>query len=115
MLPDPEIALEGAGILITPEPLDWKGRDGKPRRFQVNAFGFGGSNFVVQVEQAMDEVDTILVSTGREPGFNSDKGEGYPTLQGISFFRTEMDGRNCRMAIVAQSEEKALTVIERSP
>jgi len=23
-----------------------------PRRFQVNAFGFGGSNYVVQVEQA---------------------------------------------------------------
>ena len=114
MHPDPEIDLEGSGLLITPEPLDWKGRDGKPRRFQVNAFGFGGSNFVVQVEQAMDEVDTILVSTGREPGFNSDKGEGSPTLQGISFFRTEMDGCNCRMAVVAQSEEKALTVIEKS-
>ena len=37
-----------------------------------------------------------------------------PTLQGVSFFRTEMDGRNCRMAVVAQSEEEALTVIERS-
>jgi malonyl CoA-acyl carrier protein transacylase len=114
MHPDPEIDLDGSGLLIAPEPLDWKGRDGQPRRLQVNAFGFGGSNYVVQVEQAMDEVDTILVSPGREPGFNSDKGEGSPTLQGISFFRTEMDGRNCRMAVVAQSEEEALTVIERS-
>ena len=112
--PDPEIDLEGSGLLIAPEPLDWKGRDGQPRRLQVNAFGFGGSNYVVQVEQAMDEVDTILVSPGREPGLDGEKGGGPPTLQGVSFFRTEMDGRNCRMAVVAQSEEEALTVIERS-
>ena len=112
--PDPEIGLEGSGLLIAPEPLDWKGRDGQPRRLQVNAFGFGGSNYVVQVEQAMDEADTILVSPGREPGLAREKGGGPPTLQGVSFFRTEMDGRNCRMAVVAQSEEEALTVIERS-
>ncbi len=65
--PDPEIGLEGSGLLIAPEPLDWKCRDGQPRRFQVNAFGFGGSNYVVQVEQAMDEADTILVSPGMNP------------------------------------------------
>ena len=112
--PDPEIDLEGSGLLIAPEPLDWKGRAGEPRRLQVNAFGFGGSNYVVQVEQAMDEADTILVSPGREPGLDREKGGGSPTLQGVSFFRTEMDGRNCRMAVVAQSEEEALTVIERS-
>ena len=118
--PDPEIDLEGSGLLIAPEPLDWKCRNGQPRRFQVNAFGFGGSNYVVQVEQAMDEVDTVLVSPerengfGREPGLDREKGGGSSTLQGVSFFRTEIDGRNCRMAVVAQSEEEALTVIERS-
>ena len=112
--PDPEIGLDGSGLLIAPEPLDWKGRGSQPSRLQVNAFGFGGSNFVVQVEQAMGEVDTILVSPGREPGLDREKVGGSPTLQGVSFFRTEMDGRNCRMAVVAQSEEEALTVIERS-
>jgi malonyl CoA-acyl carrier protein transacylase len=60
--PDPEIGLNGSGLLITPEPLDWKKGAGDPRRLQVNAFGFGGSNFVVQVEQARDEADTIMVS-----------------------------------------------------
>ena len=114
MHPDPEIDLEGSGLFITPEPLDWKCRAGEPRRLQVNAFGFGGSNYVVQMEQAMDEADTILVSPGREPGLDRGKGGGSPTLQGVSFFRTEMDGRNCRMAVVAQSEEEALAVIERS-
>ena len=115
MHPDPEIDLEGSGLLIAPQPLDWKGMNGQPRRLQVNAFGFGGSNYVVQVEQAMDEADTILVSPDREPGLDREKeGGSSPPLQGVSFFRTEMDGRKCRMAIVAQSEEEALTVIERS-
>ena len=112
--PDPEMGLEGSGLLIAPEPLDWKRRDGQPRRLQVNAFGFGGSNYVVQMEQALDEVDTILVSPDRAARLAGETGDGPPALQGVSFFRTEMDGRNCRMAVVAQSEEEALTVIERS-
>ena len=56
----------------------------------------------------MDEADTILVAPSREQGL------GSPALQGVSFFRTEMDGRNWRMAVVAESEAEALTVIERS-
>jgi malonyl CoA-acyl carrier protein transacylase len=60
--PDPEINLEKSGLIISPSPLDWKSRTGRPRRIEVNAFGFGGSNYVVQVEQAMDEVDTVMVS-----------------------------------------------------
>ena len=62
----------------------------------------------------MDEVDTILVSPGREPGLAGEKGGGTPTPQGVSFFRTKVGSRNYRMAVVAQSEEEALTVIERS-
>jgi malonyl CoA-acyl carrier protein transacylase len=112
--PDPEIDLEGSGLFIAPKPLDWECRAGRLRRLQVNAFGFGGSNYVVQLEQAMDEVDTILVSPDREPGLDREKGGGSPTLQSVSFFRTEIDGQNCRLAVVAPSEEEALTVIERS-
>ena len=88
--PDPDMGLEGSGFLIAREPFDWKCRAGEPRRFQVNAFGFGGSNYVVQVEQAMDEADTILVSPGREPGLDREKEGGPPLLPGVSFFRTEM-------------------------
>ena len=111
--PDPEIDLEGSGLIIATEPLKWESRNGRPRRLQVNAFGFGGSNYVVQVEQAMDAADTILVAPGGDTGFAGEKG-GPAALQGVSFFRTEMDGRNCRMAVVAPSEEEALTVIEKS-
>jgi len=112
--PDPEMGLDGSSLHIASEPFDWKCRDGRPRRFQVNAFGFGGSNYVVHVEQAMDEADTVFVSTGRKTGPAGENREGLPALQGISFFRTEMGGRTWRLAAVAQSEEEAITLIERS-
>jgi malonyl CoA-acyl carrier protein transacylase len=112
--PDPEIDLDGSGLLITPEPLDWKCRNGKPGRLQVNAFGFGGFNYVVQVEQALDEMDTVLVSPDREPGPDRKSGSGPSGLQGVSFFRTMINGQNCRMAVVAPSEAEALTVIAKS-
>ena len=114
MHPDPEIGLEGSGLLIAREPFDWKGRNSLPRRLQVNAFGFGGSNYVVQMEQALDEVATIMVCPNRASSLAGEKGSCPPAIQGISFFRTEIDSRNCRMAVVAQSEEEALAVIERS-
>jgi len=56
----------------------------------------------------MDGADTVLAAPSREPGF------GAPAPQGVSFFKTEMDGHNWRMAVVAASEAEALTVIERS-
>ncbi len=56
----------------------------------------------------MDAADTILVAPSREQGL------GSPALQGVSFFKTEMDGHNWRMAVVAASEAEALTVIEKS-
>jgi len=112
--PDPEMGLAGSGLLIAPEPLDWKRRGSQPRRFQVNAFGFGGSNYVVQVEQAMDNADTILVCPDRTSHLAVEKVDNPPAIQDLVFLRTEMDGHNCRMAVVAQSEKEALTLIESS-
>ena len=112
--PDQQMGLEGSGFLIAPEPIDWKCAAGEPRRLQVNAFGFGGSNYVVQVEQSLDDVDAIMVCPDRAPSLVVEKGDVPPAIQGISFFRTEMDGRNFRMAVVAQSDQEALMVIERS-
>jgi len=139
--PDPEIGLEGSGLFIATEPLDWKCKEGRTRRIQVNAFGFGGSNYVVQLEQSLDEAATILVSPGGVPTIarekdkdTSDSGFRIPELpdvkvpsdfsgetvdrfaeiEGISLFRTRMDGRNYRMAVVAESKDEARSVIERS-
>jgi malonyl CoA-acyl carrier protein transacylase len=63
--PDPAMGLEGSGLLVAPEPLDWQAKGGGPRRFQVNAFGFGGSNYVMQVEQDRSEAATLLVAPNR--------------------------------------------------
>jgi malonyl CoA-acyl carrier protein transacylase len=112
--PDPEMGLEGSGLLVPPEPFDWKTGAGEPRRLQVNAFGFGGSNYVVQMEEAMDEAAAIMVSPDRAACLAGEKGGGPVVIQGVSFFRTEMDGRYCRMAVVAQSAEEALIAIEKS-
>jgi len=163
--PDPAMGLEGSGFLIAPEPLDWKERNGDPRRFQVNAFGFGGSNYVVQVEQDRGEQTAVLVSPDRMPGSAaapgascaraqanltpapptaetltipslspagsnspSPQGEGLAAVAlakagrgegeaatfedvGVSFLRTEVNGRAYRLAVVAPSDAEALAVI----
>ncbi|HSL99784.1 MAG TPA: SDR family NAD(P)-dependent oxidoreductase, partial [Candidatus Limnocylindria bacterium] len=56
----------------------------------------------------------ILVSTGREERPALETADGPAALQGVSFFRTEVAGRTCRMAVVTPSAEETLTVIERS-
>jgi len=113
--PDPEMELEGSGFHIPSEPLDWNCKANQPRRLQVNAFGFGGSNYVVQVEQAMDEVDTIMVSPDSAQVQSLKSVAPSPAILGISFFRTELEGRSYRMAVVAPSEADALKIIEKSP
>ncbi|WP_306549732.1 SDR family NAD(P)-dependent oxidoreductase [Desulfobulbus sp.] len=128
--PDPAIDLKGSNLFIAPEPLDWKSVAGRLRRLQVNAFGFGGSNYVVQLEQSREEAGAVLVSPGSTPGFVRDtvgavnlpvagnvsgaaRG-GPPEPEGVSFFRAKMDGRHARLAVVAESEQEALTLIETS-
>ncbi|MFO7714683.1 acyltransferase domain-containing protein, partial [Desulfosarcina sp.] len=112
--PDPEIDLAGSGFVISPEPLDWQRTAGAPRRLEVNAFGFGGANFVVQVEQAMDAVDTVLVSPDREPADHTGTRRDLSTPRGVAFLRTEMDGLDCRLAVVGRSAEEALTLVRNS-
>jgi malonyl CoA-acyl carrier protein transacylase len=108
--PDPEMGLDASGLFVSPQPLDWKRRNGQPRRFQVNAFGFGGSNYVVQLEEALNGEDIVLGWPGEEAQTQNDPS----AIQSISFFRTQVDGGNCRLAVVAPSEEEALAVIEKS-
>jgi len=130
---DPAMDLKRSGLLIAPEPLDWASQTNRLRRLQVNAFGFGGSNYVVQLEQPMDEAGTVLVLPDRVPGPVRNQAEATadspaepdanaageerdnsPELEGVAFFRSKMDGRNSRMAVVAPSEQEALAIIARS-
>ena len=119
--PDPAMGLEGSGLLVAAEPLDWKAQSGGPRRFQVNAFGFGGSNYVMQVEQDGAEAATLLVSPDWVLGLAPVQGASAPAqasmapaVPGVSFFRTGIAGRHFRMAVLAPSEAEALTAIQGS-
>jgi malonyl CoA-acyl carrier protein transacylase len=129
--PDPAMDLKGTGLLIAPEPLDWGGEAGRLRRFQVNAFGFGGSNYVVQwsrrwMKQRRSWYPPAVrpVSAERRPAAlrrcrqlrNQPGRQGtFPrNCRAFRFFKTRMDGRYYRMAVVAASAAEALAVIERS-
>ncbi|MBI5250247.1 MAG: acyltransferase domain-containing protein, partial [Desulfomonile tiedjei] len=104
--PDPDMGIEGSGITIFADPVQWTTPNGRPRRFQVNAFGFGGSNYVVQLEQSMDAKDTTMVSSDRhEKRIEADDQPALP--DGISFYKAEIGGKNYRVSVVADTDDDA--------
>ncbi|MDQ7784559.1 MAG: SDR family NAD(P)-dependent oxidoreductase [Desulfomonilaceae bacterium] len=111
--PDEEMSVEGSGLLINAEPDDWRSHNGDPRRFQVNAFGFGGSNYVVQVEQALEDEDTVLVLP--EPSADRDTGECTTgeIPGGLFFFAGDLGSEPYRIAVIAESESEARKVLEK--
>jgi malonyl CoA-acyl carrier protein transacylase len=108
--PDPDMGIEGSGLTIHPEPVEWRLRNGDPRRLQVNAFGFGGSNYVVQVEGAMEQEDTVLVSPREQADQKMDSGESSP--DGVHFFRSVIGDKPYRVSTVADSEAEAISRIQ---
>ncbi len=110
--PDPEIGLEGFGFHVCREPADWNTANGNPRRFEVNAFGFGGSNYVLQVEQVMDGEDRVLISLPDKDLQISEEGGEASLPEGVYGFRTDIGGKPYRVAVVADSEKEALSLIE---
>ncbi len=110
--PDSEMGLEDSGFLVPTEPTRWEGQNGSPRRLQVNAFGFGGSNYVVQLEEALEEQDTVLVSTVENATPHTERGESTLLPDGMFFFKTEIGGTPYRVAVLGDTEKKALASIE---
>jgi acyl transferase domain-containing protein/NAD(P)H-dependent flavin oxidoreductase YrpB (nitropropane dioxygenase family) len=62
--PDPALELGRTRLEIPGESRPWPAPARHPRRFQTNAFGFGGANYVVQVEENGGERGVVLVSPG---------------------------------------------------
>ncbi len=112
--PDPDMGLDGSGLFVAPEPFDWKRRNGQPRRLQVNAFGFGGSNYVLQMEEARDDGGTVMVQPDRSAAPCGEELTSRAAIKGISLFRKELEGHTCRMAVVASSDYEAATIINSS-
>ena len=100
--PDPALQLEGSGLTVLTEPAAWDAPPGRPRRFQVDAFGFGGSNFVVQLEQAGDWDSSRTVASAPVTA-------AVATLwpSGIQKLSRKLDGRHCRIAVLAETQASA--------
>ena len=113
--PDPDMGLNGSGLVVETEPSDWKYVQDRPRRLQVNSFGFGGSNYVMHLEESRDGQDTVLVSWPEEAARTGvlRSEEGSP--EGVFCGRTEVGGEGYRLAVIAGSESEARSRIEELP
>ena len=108
--PDPEIDLERCGFQVLPQPDAWPRPAHRPRRFQVDAFGFGGANFVMQLEESLNGTGVVLVPGPQSAPAGPDiKAEPQPAglLDGVSFLRTRIKGLPYRLGVVAGDEKEA--------
>jgi acyl transferase domain-containing protein/NAD(P)H-dependent flavin oxidoreductase YrpB (nitropropane dioxygenase family)/NAD(P)-dependent dehydrogenase (short-subunit alcohol dehydrogenase family)/acyl carrier protein len=107
--PDPQIDLESWGFRVPQTPEDWPRPSDLPRRLMVNAFGFGGANYVVHLEENQDGIAPVLVSLP-EPA-PEDEGpkedEFRPEVAGISFLQAHTGDQNYRLAVLADSDRAA--------
>ena len=62
--PNPCIQWDTSPLNLLTEPVPWESQNGHPRRAGVSAFGFGGTNFHVLVQE---HVPGLNVVTEREP------------------------------------------------
>jgi len=108
--PDPRIALEAGGFRVPVEPVEWPQPPGRPRRLQVNAFGFGGANYVIQLEECRDSRGRVMISApaSESPTRHELSGrEDSASVGGVSFFVTPLGGRTYRLGVVAPNESEA--------
>ncbi len=111
--PDPEIGLESAGFRVFDQPEDWHLSNGNPRRLQVNAFGFGGSNYVVQIEESLAEKDVIFALSPEKLSLSKATPKTAAPPAGIYFFKRDISEKTCRIAVLSQSEASALQLVKK--
>lgn len=115
---DSQIDLETGGFHVPVQPVDWPRPADRPRRLQVNAFGFGGANYVAHFEECREAYGHVM-SSRIVPGKPEHPGDSQPEkripVQGVSFFKTRMDRQHCRLGIVAPGEAEARAKINSLP
>ncbi len=112
---DPQIDLEAGGFHVPGQPVEWPRPSDRPRRLQVNAFGFGGANYVAQLEECRDASGRVmtsgLLSEIPEP-HEAPEPEVRASVQGVSFFVAPMAGRPYRLGVVAPSETESRAKVQ---
>jgi acyl transferase domain-containing protein/NAD(P)H-dependent flavin oxidoreductase YrpB (nitropropane dioxygenase family)/NAD(P)-dependent dehydrogenase (short-subunit alcohol dehydrogenase family)/acyl carrier protein len=113
--PDPEINLEAEGFHVPVQPFEWPRSQDRPRHLEVNAFGFGGANYVVQLEECRGASGQVMTSVPlpekTESHRPSDRERPAP-VQGVSFFATHLAGQPYRIGVVAPSEAESRKKVE---
>jgi acyl transferase domain-containing protein len=113
--PDPQVDLEAGGFHVPLQPEEWPQPPDRPRRMEVNAFGFGGANYVVQLEECREASGRVMISAPLTERLEPPKASGQaarPSIQGVSFFRAQVAGRPYRLGVVASSEKEARSKVE---
>ena len=109
--PDSEIDMERWGFHVIPQPETWPKPPNQPRRLQINAFGFGGANFVVHVEQCLNGTGVVLVSDPTAPlgraGSTAEEPAPSALIEGVSFLRTRISDLPHRLGVVAEDDQEA--------
>lgn len=105
---DSEIDLESWGFEVCQKPQRWKYSQTRPRRFQVNAFGFGGANYVVQLEQAdwSAEVDDSLESL---PDSTARQTESKLSFPGVAAYSATYLNTSYRIGVSDNRDQESLT------
>ena len=116
--PDKELAIEKSGMRLLRDPQEWRLRSDRPRRMQVNAFGFGGSNYVAQLEQSLNGEDKVLVdlvpTTYQTGGLAYKQPQTLNSVDGLVFFEGTLFDVPYRVAVLADNEDAARKIINES-
>ena len=92
-VPRPELELERAGLWVPHEMRDWPNPGSHPRRVGINAFGFGGTNVHVVLEEpphGRRRLSSPAPRGGGREGAPLSKGSPAPDLRSPAVF----DGRS---------------------
>jgi len=98
--PDPSINLEEAGFKVCKSPEPWTDHPDRPKRFEVNAFGFGGANYVVQIENEQEgkqKANNTIINPLLQP---TAEATNEVNICGVSFFKTQLNGQLFRIAAI---------------
>ncbi|MFH0782144.1 MAG: SDR family NAD(P)-dependent oxidoreductase [Pseudomonadota bacterium] len=97
---DPRIDLESWGFKVCRRPERWPQNSERPRRFQVNAFGFGGANYIVQLEEAEWTVDPKEKDTVESASYT---GALPSEAIGTKYFCTLLNGKDYRVGSIGKN------------
>ncbi len=103
--PDPAIDLERFGFHVPGQPMEWPLPPDGIRRTMVNAFGFGGSNYVIQLEGSRNGASSARLALPSPTAGDDDEvlpeDDGPPAPNGFFPFRICHDDQWLRLGVAA--------------